>query len=87
MPFLLALLSAVHIIYLHETGSGNPLGVSTDADRMPFHPYYTYKDLFGIVLLLAGVSGVVLYRPDLFSDPENFIPADPTKTPLHIQPE
>nr|UXF59413.1 cytochrome b [Dicyathifer mannii] len=87
MPFLLALLSAVHMIYLHETGSGNPLGVSTDADSMPFHPYYTYKDLFGIVLLLAGVSGVVLYSPDLFSDPENFIPADPTKTPLHIQPE
>nr|UPX89247.1 cytochrome b [Lithoredo abatanica] len=86
-PFLLALLSGVHMIYLHETGSGNPLGVSTDADSVPFHPYYTYKDLFGVVLFLGGISAVVLYSPDLFSDPENFIPADPTKTPIHIQPE
>nr|YP_010393073.1 cytochrome b [Bactronophorus thoracites]UPX89043.1 cytochrome b [Bactronophorus thoracites]UPX89055.1 cytochrome b [Bactronophorus thoracites] len=86
-PFLLGVLSAVHMVYLHETGSGNPLGVSADVDSVPFHPYYTYKDLFGIVVFLTAVSGVVLFSPDLFTDPENFIPADPAKTPLHIQPE
>lgn len=86
-PFLLGVLSAIHIAYLHETGSGNPLGVSADVDCVPFHPYYTYKDLFGIVVFLTAVSGVVLLRPDMFSDPENFIPADPAKTPIHIQPE
>lgn len=87
IPFVLGLLAAAHIGFLHETGSRNPLGVSTDGDSLPFHPYYTSKDLFGLVVFLGGLSGVVLYRPDLFTDPENFIPADPTKTPLHIQPE
>nr|YP_010393145.1 cytochrome b [Neoteredo reynei]UPX89271.1 cytochrome b [Neoteredo reynei] len=86
-PFLLGVLSAIHMAYLHETGSGNPLGVSADVDCVPFHPYYTYKDLFGIVVFLTAVSGVVLLSPDMFSDPENFIPADPAKTPIHIQPE
>nr|UPX89091.1 cytochrome b [Bankia setacea] len=87
MPFLLGVLSALHMAYLHETGSGNPLGVVADVDSVPFHPYYTYKDLFGAVVFLAGLSSVVLLSPDVFTDPENFIPADAAKTPLHIQPE
>nr|YP_010393181.1 cytochrome b [Teredothyra matocotana]UPX89343.1 cytochrome b [Teredothyra matocotana] len=86
-PFLLGVLSAIHMIYLHETGSSNPLGVPSDMDTVPFHPYYTSKDLYGISIFLLSLTLVVLFSPDVFSDPENFIPADPTKTPLHIQPE
>lgn len=86
-PFILGGLSALHMAYLHETGSGNPLGVSADLDSVPFHPFFTFKDLFGFVVFFTGISGVVLLSPDVFTDPENFIPADAAKTPLHIQPE
>nr|YP_010393169.1 cytochrome b [Teredo bartschi]UPX89295.1 cytochrome b [Teredo bartschi] len=86
-PFLLGGLSALHMAYLHESGSGNPLGVSADLDSVPFHPYFTFKDLFGFIVFFMAISGVVLLSPDIFTDPENYIPADPAKTPLHIQPE
>lgn len=86
-PFLLALLAVLHILYLHEDGSSNPLGVKTARESTPFHPLFTYKDGLGIAALVGAISMVVLVRPDMFTDPENFIPADPTKTPIHIQPE
>lgn len=86
-PFILIVLVGVHIIYLHDTGSGNPLGVGSDAEAIPFHSYYVLKDLVGIFVLLGLLVIVCLCEPDVFSDPTNFIPADPIKTPLHIQPE
>lgn len=86
-PFLLAVLFVLHVIYLHETGSGNPLGVSSDAEAVPFHRFYTLKDLVGIVIMARLLIFICLCFPDLFSDPVNFRPADPIKTPTHIQPE
>lgn len=86
-PFLLVVLIVLHIIYLHETGSGNPLGVDSDAEAVPFHRFYTLKDLVGIVVMVRLLIFVCFCYPDLFSDPVNFRPADPIKTPTHIQPE
>nr|YP_009104584.1 cytochrome b [Mactra chinensis]AII19513.1 cytochrome b [Mactra chinensis]WLS55674.1 cytochrome b [Mactra chinensis] len=86
-PFLLLALSGVHIFYLHETGSSNPLGVDSDAEAVPFHSFYTLKDLVGVVVLIWVLGVICLCYPDFFSDPINFNPADPLKTPTHIQPE
>lgn len=86
-PFILIVLVGVHIIFLHDTGSGNPLGVDSDAEAVPFHSYYVLKDLVGIVVMIGILFIIVFCEPDLFSDPTNYIPADPIKTPLHIQPE
>lgn len=87
MPFALFVLMCLHIMYLHETGSSNPLGVDADAEAVPFHRFYTLKDLVGITIILNILGFVCLSYPDLFSDPVNFTPADPIKTPMHIQPE
>nr|YP_009431980.1 cytochrome b [Donax vittatus]ATA66429.1 cytochrome b [Donax vittatus] len=87
MPFVLAGLAGVHLFYLHETGSNNPLGVDDSGDLVPFHPYYSHKDFLGILIMVGLLIQVVLLEPDFFGSPENFIPANPYKTPLHIQPE
>nr|AME17934.1 cytochrome b [Cyclina sinensis] len=86
-PFILFVLVGIHIIFLHDTGSNNPLGVDSDAEAIPFHSYYTLKDLVGIVFMVGILMMICLCEPDLFSDPTNYMPADPMKTPLHIQPE
>merc|ERR1711890_80102 len=78
-PFVIAALVLVHLIYLHQTGSNNPLGFSRDKDKLPFHPYFTIKD--------ALVFSFVLLEPYTLGDPENFIPANPLVTPVHIKPE
>lgn len=87
LPFLIAAASAIHIIFLHQTGSNNPLGVNSRADKIPFHWYYTSKDLLGIFLILLSLLTISIFTPNLFGDPENFIPANPLVTPLHIKPE
>lgn len=87
LPFLMAVLSVLHIFFLHKTGSSNPLGVSTDVSAVPFHPYYTVKDVVGLVGALMMLSAVVFFSPNLFMAPENFIPANPLVTPTHIMPE
>nr|YP_001936222.1 cytochrome b [Buthus occitanus]ACA66076.1 cytochrome b [Buthus occitanus] len=86
-PFLIIGGVLVHLIFLHETGSGNPLGVSSDYDKAPFHPYFSLKDLFGVLFLFIFLMSISLLKPNLLSDPENFIPANPLVTPVHIQPE
>lgn len=86
-PFIIAALVALHLFFLHETGSRNPLGVDRRGDLVPFHNYYLLKDLVGIVLIGLALAVVCLNRPDLFLDPTNFIVANPIKTPVHIQPE
>lgn len=86
-PFILVVLVGVHILFLHDTGSRNPLGVERRVEAIPFHRYYTLKDLVGIVVAMGALFIVCLVSPDLFLDPVNFVPADPLKTPLHIQPE
>lgn len=87
LPFVLIALTVIHLFYLHVTGSNNPLGLNRDVDKVPFHPYYLVKDLVGIVIFFILLLGFVGFYPDVLIDPTNYIPADPYKTPLHIQPE
>nr|NP_739983.1 cytochrome b [Neocyttus rhomboidalis]Q8HLB9.1 RecName: Full=Cytochrome b; AltName: Full=Complex III subunit 3; AltName: Full=Complex III subunit III; AltName: Full=Cytochrome b-c1 complex subunit 3; AltName: Full=Ubiquinol-cytochrome-c reductase complex cytochrome b subunit [Neocyttus rhomboidalis]BAC23579.1 cytochrome b [Neocyttus rhomboidalis] len=86
-PFIIAAMVILHLLFLHETGSSNPTGISSNADKIPFHPYFTYKDLFGFVILLLALSVLALFSPNLLGDPDNFIPANPLVTPPHIKPE
>lgn len=87
LPFILAALAAIHIIFLHQTGSNNPLGINSNSDKIPFHWYYTSKDLLGIAIILFFTTLIVMLTPNLFADPENFLPANPLITPIHIKPE
>ena len=87
LPFILAGLSLVHLIALHEGGSNNPIGVRSDIDKIPFHYYYGLKDLFGAVVLVMVLSVFVFFFPYTLGDPENFRQANPLVTPTHIQPE
>lgn len=80
-------LTVLHFLFLHDTLSNNPLGLDSDADKIPFHFYFTVKDLFGFVALLFFFVSLTLFSPNLLLDPENFIPANPLVTPVHIQPE
>nr|WIC77859.1 cytochrome b [Eremopterix leucotis] len=87
LPFLIAGLTLVHLTFLHETGSNNPLGIPSDCDKIPFHPYYSTKDLLGFALLIIVLLSLALFSPNLLGDPENFTPANPLATPPHIKPE
>nr|ASA68783.1 cytochrome b [Emberiza aureola]USF18559.1 cytochrome b [Emberiza aureola]BCD55919.1 cytochrome-B [Emberiza aureola ornata] len=87
LPFVIVGVTLVHLTFLHETGSNNPLGIPSDCDKIPFHPYYTIKDALGFVLLLSLLVSLALFSPNLLGDPENFTPANPLVTPPHIKPE
>nr|ARI50060.1 cytochrome b [Steromphala umbilicaris] len=87
VPFVILGLTVLHLLFLHESGSNNPLGLNSDSDKVPFHSYYSFKDLVGFLVLLFLLSLLVLFSPFLLGDPENFIPANPLVTPVHIQPE
>nr|ACR14876.1 cytochrome b [Glossophaga soricina] len=86
-PFIVAALVMVHLLFLHETGSNNPTGIPSDSDMIPFHPYYTIKDILGFLIMLTALSALVLFSPDLLGDPDNYMPANPLNTPPHIKPE
>lgn len=77
----------VHLLFLHETGSNNPLGVASDTYKLAFHPYFSVKDLIGGVFRLIGLFYICFFFPWALGDSENFIPANPLVTPIHIQPE
>nr|AJQ17787.1 cytochrome b [Osteobrama feae] len=87
LPFILAAMTILHLLFLHETGSNNPAGLNSDADKIPFHPYYSFKDLLGFVIMLLALTLLALFSPNLLGDPENFTPANPLVTPPHIKPE
>jgi len=87
LPFIIAGLSIVHLLFLHQTGSNNPLGINSNSDKIPFHPYFSLRDTFGFVILMWGLTSLALLSPYLLGDTENFIPANPLITPVHIQPE
>nr|ABU45753.1 cytochrome b [Saltator coerulescens] len=87
LPFVIVGVTLVHLTFLHETGSNNPLGIPSDCDKIPFHPYYTIKDILGFVLMLSLLVSLALFSPNLLGDPENFTPANPLVTPPHIKPE
>jgi len=80
-------LGGVHLLFLHERGSSNPLGVNSNFDKIPFHPYFSRKDLFGVFGALSGLVLICLFAPWALGDPENFLQANPLVTPIHIQPE
>lgn len=87
IPFILIGASAAHILFLHQTGSNNPIGINCDSDRVPFHIYYSIKDALGYSIALLIFFVLVLFYPNIFTDPENFLNANPLVTPIHIQPE
>nr|APX39237.1 cytochrome b [Neocrepidodera ferruginea] len=87
LPFIILALMMIHLLFLHQTGSSNPIGVKSDIDKIPFHPYYTFKDILGSLILLFMLLLLTLSNPYLLGDPDNFIPANPLVTPIHIQPE
>nr|AAS01752.1 cytochrome b [Noturus flavus] len=87
LPFAIIAATLLHALFLHETGSNNPTGLNSDADKISFHPYFSYKDLLGFVFLIAALASLALFSPNLLGDPENFTPANPLVTPPHIKPE
>jgi ubiquinol-cytochrome c reductase cytochrome b/c1 subunit len=89
LPFIIVAVVALHVIALHVHGSNNPLGIDPKGpqDTVPFHPYYTMKDGFGVVVFLIIYAGVTFFAPDYMGHPDNYIPANPLVTPEHIVPE
>jgi len=88
LPFVLAALVLMHLIAYHETvGSGNPLGISANYDRLPFAPYYIFKDLITFFLFFFVLSVFVFFMPNALGDSENYIVANPMQTPPAIVPE
>jgi len=87
LPFLLSALAVAHMIALHQHGSSNPLGVSSNADKIPMHPYYLFKDLVTIFLFFLILALFVFYMPNALGHSDNYIPANPMQTPPSIVPE
>jgi ubiquinol-cytochrome c reductase cytochrome b subunit len=88
LPFVLAALALMHLIALHDSaGSGNPLGVSGNYDRLPFAPYFIFKDLITIFLFIVVLSVFVFFMPNVLGDSDNYIMANPMQTPPAIVPE
>ncbi len=87
LPFLLAALAVAHLIALHEHGSNNPNGVSSNGDRFAMHPYFIFKDLVTILMFFLVLSVIVFFYPNLMGHSDNYIPADPMVTPASIVPE
>nr|YP_009003768.1 cytochrome b [Rana cf. chensinensis QYCRCCH_C]AHH80793.1 cytochrome b [Rana cf. chensinensis QYCRCCH_C] len=87
LPFIIAAVSMIHLLFLHQTGSSNPTGLNSNLDKVSFHPYFSYKDLFGFVILLGALAALSTFSPNLLGDPDNFTPANPLVTPPHIKPE
>jgi ubiquinol-cytochrome c reductase cytochrome b subunit len=87
MPFVILVLVILHLIFLHETGSTNIIGTSSDIDKIIFHPFFSLKDLFSFLVVISLFLLIVLEVPYKLGDPENFILANPLVTPIHIQPE
>nr|ANH55842.1 cytochrome b [Hypogeophis brevis] len=87
LPFMIAGTSMIHLIFLHETGSNNPTGLNSNPDKITFHPYYSYKDTMGFIMMLSILALLSMFSPNLLGDPENFTPANPLLTPPHIKPE
>nr|YP_010528211.1 cytochrome b [Scythropia crataegella]UXW64405.1 cytochrome b [Scythropia crataegella] len=87
LPFIIIMTVMIHLIFLHQTGSNNPLGINSNLDKIPFHPFFLMKDLIGFIIMMFFLILLTLINPYLLGDPDNFIPANPLVTPVHIQPE
>ena len=89
LPFAIVGVVVLHLVALHQFGSNNPTGVDvkSENDTIPFHPYYTVKDYFGLGVFLIIFAGLVFFAPNFLGHPDNYIPANPLQTPAHIVPE
>nr|YP_010554813.1 cytochrome b [Sternochetus gravis]UYP50698.1 cytochrome b [Sternochetus gravis] len=87
LPFIISAMVIIHLFLLHQTGSNNPIGVLSNLDKVSFHPYFTFKDLVGFFMMMVVLTILSLQNPYLLGDPDNFTPANPLITPVHIQPE
>ena len=89
LPFVIVGLVVLHLVALHRFGSNNPIGIEAKGpqDTIPFHPYYTVKDFFGLCVFLLIFAGFVFFAPNYMGHPDNYIPANPLVTPAHIVPE
>nr|AKQ53276.1 cytochrome b [Tenthredo tienmushana] len=87
IPFIILAMTLIHLMFLHQTGSNNPLGTNSNLDKIPFHPYFSFKDLIGFIITMILLISLVLMSPNLLGDPDNFIPANSLITPPHIKPE
>nr|ASY97608.1 cytochrome b [Pyrrhocoris tibialis]UEP16602.1 cytochrome b [Pyrrhocoris tibialis] len=87
LPFIISALVLIHLLFLHQTGSNNPLGLNSNYDKIPFHPFFSIKDMMSMFFILMMFSMLLMMEPLMLGDPENFIPANPLVTPVHIQPE
>nr|YP_010175187.1 cytochrome b [Olidiana ritcheri]QSJ61392.1 cytochrome b [Olidiana ritcheri] len=87
MPFIISMMVIIHLAFLHQTGSSNPMGINSNIDKIPFHPFFSIKDMMGIVIMMTFMLALNFYKPYMLMDPDNFNPANPMITPIHIQPE
>lgn len=87
LPFVIMFIVILHLFFLHETGSGNLIGIKRDCDKVGFHPYYRFKDFYGFGVFFCFFIIICIVVPYIFMDVENFISSDPLVTPVHIQPE
>ena len=86
-PLVLTLVVLIHLVGLHRTASNNPVGVRSNFDKIPFHPYFRVKDIVGWIVILTVLGWLVLWGPWALGDRENFLEANPIVTPTHIKPE
>ena len=87
LPFVIAGVSLLHLALLHKEGSNSPVGSDTGADSTNFYPYFFYKDAFAFSCFLLFFAFFVFYYPNVLNHPDNYITADPMKTPAHVVPE
>uniref|UniRef100_UPI0031F42029 cytochrome b n=1 Tax=Pyrgodera armata TaxID=1964324 RepID=UPI0031F42029 len=87
LPFIIASMVMIHLFFLHQTGSNNPIGLNSNIDKIPFHPYFTYKDMITFIIMIMVMMALCIINPYILGDPDNFTPANPLVTPIHIQPE
>ena len=89
LPFIIVGVVFLHVVALHITGSNNPTGVEpkSEKDTVPFHPYYTTKDMFGLTMFVLFFALILFWAPNYLGHPDNYIPANPMSTPAHIVPE
>nr|YP_010547216.1 cytochrome b [Abia mengmeng]UYK52129.1 cytochrome b [Abia mengmeng] len=87
LPFIIVAMTMLHLMFLHHTGSSNPLGVNSNLDKIPFHPYFTFKDIIGFIIMIFILTNLILISPNYLGDPDNFIEANSMSTPMHIKPE
>nr|YP_010735844.1 cytochrome b [Phytomastax pentaspinula]WEL32807.1 cytochrome b [Phytomastax pentaspinula] len=87
LPFIIMMMSMIHLLFLHQTGSNNPMGLNSNMDKIPFHPYFTFKDTITFSMIIVNLMLLSMIGPYILGDPDNFTPANPLVTPVHIQPE